>query len=150
MKNNHPANVRREFGELPENAPLAMAYVPMQPTGACRYEERTALIKGTLYQALDLPYRGMTNMRPLPETPLYNLMAASFAVDDLGLYLNTHPDDEQAIALFNQLVEREEKAAQCYEQKHGPIQKASPVSGDTFEWNDNPWPWEYAANKEGC
>ena len=38
---------------LPENMPLAMAYVPYQS-----YAENTALAKGTIFPSLDLPFLG--------------------------------------------------------------------------------------------
>ena len=45
------------FGSLPKNAPLAMAYVPMQRWEKL-YEPAAALERGTLFCKLDLPFVG--------------------------------------------------------------------------------------------
>lgn len=42
---------------LPENMPLAMAYVPYQSWEET-YAENTALAKGTIFPSLDLPFLG--------------------------------------------------------------------------------------------
>ncbi len=42
---------------LPENMPLAMAYVPYQSWDET-YAENTALAKGTIFPSLDLPFLG--------------------------------------------------------------------------------------------
>ena len=77
------------FGSLPDSATLASAYVPMQEGIEPNYPPQTAIARGTLFPGLDLPFRGMVN-RPLPATPLGELMAIDFVADELSLYLDTH------------------------------------------------------------
>ena len=36
----------------------------------------------------------------MKKTPMTQLMALEFAVIELGMYLDTHPDDREAAALF--------------------------------------------------
>ena len=45
-------------GTLPACAPLANPYVPFQNDNPERYAAGRALMKGTLFPGLDLPYRG--------------------------------------------------------------------------------------------
>ena len=47
---------------FPENASLAMAYVPYQRFEGL-YDEETALDRGTLFKALDLPFYGGKDVR---------------------------------------------------------------------------------------
>ena len=77
-------------GRLPAMAPLANPYVPFQLENAPKYEARKGLVRGTLFPGLDLPFMGMVNQTEKPVTPLSELQALSFAVQELALYLDTH------------------------------------------------------------
>ena len=92
------ANKDFMFGSLPSRAPLASAYVPMQESVEPNYPPQTAIARGTLFPGLDLPFRGMVN-RPLPATPLGELMAIDFVADELSLYLDTHRNDREAFEI---------------------------------------------------
>ena len=93
-------NKKYMMGRLPEMAPLANPYVPFQQENPPKYEARKALIRGTLYPGLDLPFMGMVNQKELPETPTAQLQALGFAVNELALYLDTHPEDKEALELY--------------------------------------------------
>ena len=45
----------------------------------------------------------------------------SFAVDDLLLYLDTHPRDEKALIYCRELVQERKKLLQEYAQIYGPL-----------------------------
>ena len=90
-------------GTLPACAPLANPYVPFQNDNPERYAAGRALMKGTLFPGLDLPYRGAQSVEPRSEEEmqrLQELQAANFAITELGLYLDTHADDAEAVQLF--------------------------------------------------
>ena len=55
---------------------------------------------------------GMVNKNDLSRTPMHQLQAYHFAIHELGLYLDTHPSDQEALELFNQYVEQYEAALQ--------------------------------------
>ena len=79
-------------GTLPACAPLANPYVPFQNDNPERYAAGRALMKGTLFPGLDLPYRGAQSVEPRSEEEmqrLQELQAANFAITELGLYLDT-------------------------------------------------------------
>ena len=136
-------------GMLPACAPLANPYVPFQKDDPQVYQAPQALIRGTLYPGLDLPFMGMVNQKEKNATQMNQLQALSFAVSELGLYLDTHSGDEDATELFHQYVEQYADAMQKYEQEHGALtQMGAGVSG-RYTWTEGPWPWEYDANKEG-
>ena len=89
-------------GRLPAMAPLANPYVPFQLNDPPKYESRKAIIRGTLFPGLDLPFMGMVNKSELPVTPLTELQTMAFAIQELALYLDTHRDDLEALELYRQ------------------------------------------------
>ena len=41
-----------------------------------------------------------------------------------------------------------EKAAQAaYESKYGPITRAAAAAGKSYQWLNDPWPWNYGQNE---
>lgn len=146
MNTNKP-RVNYGEGRLPAMAPLANPYVPFQIEGPVRYEPRKAMVRGTLYPGLDLPFMGMVNQNNLPVTPLSEVQVLAFAVQELALYLDTHPEDMEALELYRQYQQLYRKSAQEYAQNIRPLNHAAPAQGDAYAWLDDPWPWEYAANK---
>ena len=136
-------------GILPSKAPLANPYVPFQESNAQTYQSGVGLVNGTMFPGLNLPFMNMTNNSELSNTSLHRLQALSFAISELGLYLDTHPTDQDAIELFNQYTEMYEDAMQKYEQEHGPLTQMQAGASGTYTWVKGPWPWDYNANKEG-
>lgn len=134
-------------GRLPAMAPLANPYVPFQLEGPVRYEPRKAIVRGTLFPGLDLPLMGIVNKNLLPATPLSELQVLAFAVQELALYLDTHPEDPEALELYRQYQELYQTCSDNYQQKIRPLNHAIPSQDGNYAWLDDPWPWEYAANK---
>ena len=137
------------MGRLPAMAPLANPYVPFQMENAPKYEARKGLVRGTLFPGLDLPFMGMVNQKEKPVTPKTELQALGFAVQELALYLDTHPEDMEALELYRNYQNRLHKCSMEYSEKCGPLNHGTPVNDKNYSWLDDPWPWEYAANKEG-
>lgn len=135
-------------GILPANAPLANPYVPWQQSNPEQYSAKTGFIRGTLFPCLDLPFLGMVNTEEKSDTMLHQLQALSFAVQELGLYLDTHDDDEEAVELFRQYTELYESGMQQYQKSCGPLFQKHAVDDGVYTWNKTPWPWEYRANQE--
>ena len=141
-------NTREGFdGRLPAMAPLANPYVPFQLENPPKYEPRKALVRGTLFPGLDLPYLGMVNKNELAITPLTELQTLGFMIQELALYLDTHRDDKEALDVFKAFQELYQKGKKEYEKKCGPLNLMSDM-GDKYNWLNDPWPWEYAANRE--
>lgn len=129
-------------GTLPSCAGLAVPYVPFQQNDPKQYSQMEALSSGTLFPGLDLPFHLAVEGSKLPSGPLTQLQAMEFVVLELGLYLDTHPDDAEAFALFQQLSALERAARAEYERQNGPLTKDS-ATGDRFRWLNDPWPWNY-------
>ena len=136
-------------GRLPAMAPLANPYVPFQEENPPKYEARKALVRGTLFPGLDLPFMGMVNQNEKPVTPKTELQVLGFAINELALYLDTHPDDKEALTLYRQYQRLYQEGAELYNKKCGPLTHDAHVDHGTYTWIEEPWPWEYAANKEG-
>lgn len=136
-------------GALPSCAPLANPYVPFQQTESDTYQANMGMVRGTMYPGLDLPFMGMVNQKEKSNTTLHRLQALNFAVTELGLYLDTHSDDQDATDLFNQYVEQYADALKQYEQVSGSTTQLGAALTGRYEWLDGPWPWDYDANKEG-
>lgn len=134
-------------GRLPASAPLANPYVPFQLENPPRYEPRKALVRGTLFPGLELPFMGMVNKQEKPVTPLSELQVIAFAVQELALYLDTHRDDAEALELYTQYQQMYQKCREAYEMNCGPLNHKS-INKGSYRWLDDPWPWEYATNRE--
>ena len=136
------------FGALPSRAPLASAYVPMQESVEPNYPPQTAIARGTLFPGLDLPFRGMVN-RPLPATPLGELMAIDFVADELSLYLDTHREDKEAFDLYQSVLALSQEAHARYAENCAPIVKNDMLGMKSYAWLDEPWPWDLKRAGEG-
>ena len=134
-------------GRLPESAPLANPYVPFQLENPPKYDARKALVRGTLFPGLDLPFMGMINKNEKPVTPLTELQTMSFVLQELALYLDTHADDMEALDLYRKYQMLYNEGRDKYEQMCGPLNHMSVGTGP-YRWIDDPWPWEYAKNQE--
>ena len=134
-------------GRLPATAPLTSPYVPYQLENPPKYELRKALVRGTLFPGLDLPFMGLVNKTEQPVTPLTELQTMSFAIQEIVLYLDTHRDDAEAMELYRQLQDLYRKGVKIYEEKYGPLTHMS-ADITTYSWLDDPWPWEYIKNQE--
>ncbi len=135
------------LGRLPQYAPLANPYVPYQQRGAATYPAKRGIVRGTLFPGLDLPFLNYENEGELGDKPLQELQALSFAIVELGEYLDTHREDEESLALFRRYVALYEEGMARYEESCGPLtQRCAGKAGD-YNWLRGPWPWEYCARE---
>ena len=72
--------------------------------------------------------------------------AISFALDDLRLYLDTHPSDERALALYSEYQKQRHALVVDYTNKFGSIDSYYVNTENGWEWNDSPMPWGREAN----
>ncbi|MBQ6419706.1 MAG: spore coat protein CotJB [Clostridia bacterium] len=70
---------------------------------------------------------------------LQALSAVQFALWELHLYLDTHPDDLQALSLHEKYEVKFAKLRAAYEEDYGPL---TPVAGEGISWLKDPWPWD--------
>ena len=148
MTNNRAALERYRLGSLPDPAPLAAAYVPMQDSVEPRYAANEALSRGTLFPGLDLPFMNVVNP-DLESTPATEMMAIDFVADELELYLDTHAGDREAFELYQTVLAMQKEARERFVRMCGPIQQTDMLGMERYSWLDSPWPWEYRKRGEG-
>ena len=73
---------------------------------------------------------------------LNKLNAYSFAAYDWNLYLDTHPNDKDAIAMFRKRTDKANELRKEYEANYGPLTAAASKDMERWNWLDEPWPWE--------
>lgn len=79
------------------------------------------------------------------EKMLREVMAADFTLIELNLYLDTHPCDQRALALYCQCLQRAKMLRENYERCYGPLSPMSPYTvGPNWRWIEEPWPWQRA------
>ena len=131
-------------GTLPECAPLAVPYVPFQQTGSKKFNHNAALNHGTLFPGLDLPFRNKATPANAVQGALNELQALEFVLVELGLYLDTHQDDEEAFALFQEYAALEKEGRERYEAMYGPLTQAATAKHKNYgNWLRDPWPWNF-------
>lgn len=63
-----------------------------------------------------------------------------FAIIELGLYLDTHPDDEKALCLHREYCKKVKDLKDKYQKVYGPLSIYYPCN--KWRWLEEPWPWE--------
>ena len=81
--------------------------------------------------------------QPMNRSELYRwVMALGFCAYDMLLYLDTHPDDAQALSYYNQCNELYNSAKKTYEERFEPLSAFGSQPLEDWDWNDGPMPWE--------
>lgn len=136
---------------------LAIASVPIQ-TWNTIYDEEQAFKAGTIFPELNKPFYVTTMENETPssklelnreETMLREIQQVGFVVDDLRLYMDTHPEDKAGLKLLKEMLKRKralmkEFALQFYplaEVCMDVIYKENPDS-ECYCWPEGRIPWE--------
>lgn len=108
----------------------------------------TGFERGNLFDNLYEPYK---NYKPATLKPnneedylMYQIQMYSFALNDLNLYLDIHPNDREKINLRCKYLKDYQDAFNQYENKYGALGVNSTVLNKTpwswntsFSWEDN-------------
>ena len=63
-----------------------------------------------------------------------------FALNDLSLYLDLHPEDMEVYKLFKRYAEEQRKYVDIYEKKFGPME-LDDSNYSNYLWYEGPWPF---------
>ena len=104
-------------------------------------------IRGNLFKDLYDPYK---NYKPKDISPsnekealLEQWRQYSFALTELNLYLDTNPNDDYALNLYNKYLDAKKKTQEKFERMYGPVTLSSNnAATNTWNWINGPWPWE--------
>ena len=66
----------------------------------------------------------------------------SFSMDELRLFLDTHPREMEAISAFRELRKRRESLLESFEKSYGPMEAYRAGNADKWNWALQAWPWE--------
>ena len=86
----------------------------------------------------------MADNKPCRRELMEKINVASFAVDDVKLFLDTHPCDEGAMEYFHKFQEMRNYALKEYAKYYGPltIDTVDTDECDRWNWINEPWPWQ--------
>lgn len=74
------------------------------------------------------------------EEMITKIKELNFAVIELGLYLDTHPEDEKALCLHRRYAKELKELKDKYQKVYGPLTINYPCN--KWRWIEEPWPWE--------
>ena len=80
------------------------------------------------------------------EALLKQLTILDFTSTDLQLYLNTHPQDSEALEMYNDCTENAFNVRKTYEQQYGPLMGFRSEGQTDWTWFNEPWPWQAEFN----
>ena len=74
------------------------------------------------------------------EEMLCKIKEYQFSIIELGLYLDTHPEDEKALCLHRHYTNVLKELMDKYQKVYGPLTINYPCN--KWRWLEMPWPWE--------
>lgn len=151
-----------------EKRHLAMATVPVQDWNTV-YSQEEALLTGTIFPELTMPFYAAQSQSVLGtegrelsvpgkspeqrerEALLMQIQQVSFVMDDVRLYLDTHPEDADGLKLLKQVLGARKALLREFAQKFYPltpdcmagIYETDPTA-TCYCWGKGPMPWEGA------
>lgn len=79
---------------------------------------------------------------------LEKIKAYQFSIIELGLYLDTHPDDKKALCLHREYANILKDLKDKYQKVYGPLTINYPCN--KWRWLEEPWPWEKKERSSEC
>lgn len=85
---------------------------------------------------------GFQNGCALSKAALMNrIYETGFAMDDASLFLDTHPDCQDAFRYYQNAAAMKKNAVELYEAQYGPLM-VEDVTTVPWSWITEKWPWE--------
>lgn len=140
-----PVNDSMPLPEMPE-MPMPMP-MPDMPKTLNLFPVDEGYIKGTIFRGLYRPYKNMAPMQPQftneKERMLFDVNKYSFAMIELGFYLDNFPNDREALRRFNEFRREYVKAKEAYENRFGALTIASnQLEREPWNWVQTTAPWK--------
>lgn len=145
---------------------LAIASVPVQSWGEL-YDQDAALKTGTVFKDLNLPFFAAGQIPASPSSledslkspeekrrwdKMLEVQKVSFMMDDLRLYLDTHPEDQDALAVFRDIVKQRKQVLSEFAEQFYPLTAdcmaelyEKEPSSSCYCWQKGAAPWEGGA-----
>ena len=110
------------------------------------YSPYEGYMRGNAFRDQYIPYKNYRpqkiNITSEKEEMLVNIGQYSFMAHEMNLYLDTHPNDREALNKFQEFRNKADELIKNYERKYGPLTISGNVSNQTpFNWVTTKWPW---------
>ena len=79
------------------------------------------------------------------EKLMKEIQEVGFALVDLNLFLDSHPDNKLALDFFEDMQIKYAQLQADYEMEFGPLTAFDTNTEQGWSWIQNPWPWELEA-----
>jgi spore coat protein JB len=76
------------------------------------------------------------------EELMKNFQIMCFVLDDITLFLQSHPTDQAALRSYEKYQQMKREAERAYTEAYGALQSDNVFVTDRWTWADMPWPWE--------
>ncbi|MBO5199225.1 MAG: spore coat protein CotJB [Lachnospiraceae bacterium] len=73
---------------------------------------------------------------------MHRITELSFVLDDMRLFLDTHPDCREGLEYYNKYAALREEAVAEYTKLYGPLRFYDMTDDCKWQWATGPWPWE--------
>ena len=129
---------------------LAITTVPVQTWNEV-FDEQQAFKNGTIFPELNKPFyvteEEKTEAAPEPEEGtqegmLKKIQKTSFMLDDLRLYMDTHPEDEEGLKLLTSLLAKRKTLLKDFAENFYPLTFDCMEGGVHYSWTEGKIPWE--------
>lgn len=77
---------------------------------------------------------------------LYQIQMYMFAMKDINLYLDLHPDDSMMLKKYYDYRNKYNELKKKYENEYSPLCTNNVMNSSKWTWIDNPWPWDKGGN----
>lgn len=85
----------------------------------------------------------MSDNKPCRSELLEWINIVSFAIDDVQLFLDTHPCSTEALEYFEEFKKQRIQALNEYARYYGPLTLDTACTPeDYWSWINEPWPWQ--------
>ncbi|MDD2238774.1 MAG: spore coat protein CotJB [Bacilli bacterium] len=100
---------------------------------------------GNLFYDLYSPYKNYKPRELKSDSQkgslLLKIQSLCLAVNDLNLYLDIHPEDQETFHLFKNYISELENLTKTYSENYDVLELCHDM-GQNFTWYKKPWPWE--------
>ncbi len=103
------------------------------------------LNKGNMFKNLYSKYKNheyRLKVNNKKDELLLKIQYHNFALKDINLYLDLHPNDKEMIKEFLTIKTNLEKLKKEYEKNYGVICITEIENPNKWTWIENPWPWD--------
>lgn len=80
------------------------------------------------------------------QTLMKRVQMYEFALVEANLFLDSHPDDQEALKYYSKYAGLLQEAKAAYEKQFGSLTPGCRRRRDRWSWVDDPWPWDLQAN----